>query len=490
MLYISVYTLGNWNQSFMVDRRSGIPSGSFPSPKGYMFPLRIPEQLTMSTAHFHQFLNLVNDWNFTGVEPFAYGSTLFGLRSIPYSWLLWPWNPRDFMLFSEMFDVSAHNRYMSECLKRAPDPETGYPVLFEPLGEFLLRSYRKIVLVYFAAHGESPLPTNIRTNVEKEINTVRDVFTDCSVASKKHGMFNHVEHLLSEEVNLERLYPSSTDANHISLPYYLPRFEVVQAFCVKQSIKISLRDLRDFILSRIHRADDTESSSPQVSIIFVSWQGRFTHPLVESDVKDYINTCRIPFSSPFHNNFVKNTAERYRQSQLRSPRDPYLSVHVRFEKLFYYAAQQKKEMDEYLNCCMRRLNSLLSLLTIKFNISEGNILLNWDYSPYGSKTCPRWDCTGLANRHLKTVTVKPSYFEPAKFKAPSHNAMISLVEMHALYGGKALVTVGEGSYQHTIVRTFVSQHRDPKNPEELHYGHLCIPQEDLHGLSSLLGPEC
>ena len=29
------------------------------TPKNYMFSLRLPEQLTMCTAHFHQFLNLV-----------------------------------------------------------------------------------------------------------------------------------------------------------------------------------------------------------------------------------------------------------------------------------------------------------------------------------------------------------------------------------------------------------------------------------------------
>ena len=39
------------------------------SPKRYMLTLRIREQLTMSSIHFHQFLNLVDDWNFTGVEP-------------------------------------------------------------------------------------------------------------------------------------------------------------------------------------------------------------------------------------------------------------------------------------------------------------------------------------------------------------------------------------------------------------------------------------
>ena len=71
--------------------------------------------------------------------------------------------------------------------------------------------------------------------------------------------------------------------------------------------------------------------------------------------------------------------------------------------------------------------------------------------------------------------------------------MISLVEMHALYGGKVLVTVGDGSYQHTIIQTFVDQHWDSANPKaakELHYGHLCIPKEDLHEFTSSVKPKC
>ena len=104
------------------------------TPKSYMFSLRGPEQLTMSTAHFHQFLNLVNDWGaFTGVEPFAYGTTMYGLRSIHAG------NPEGSVPFSKLFNASIHNDYLSICMKRQPDPETGRPLLFETVTEFLRR---------------------------------------------------------------------------------------------------------------------------------------------------------------------------------------------------------------------------------------------------------------------------------------------------------------------------------------------------------------
>ena len=138
---------------------------------------------------------------------------------------------------------------------------------------------------------------------------------------------------------------------------------------------------------------------------------------------------------------------------------PYLSVHVQFEK---HTKQMGKFVDTYLDCCMRRLNSLLSAVTGKFNISKNNILLNWDYSPYG---CPIWWCGHVTNKNLKKIKATPSYFEPKKFGVPVNHGLISLVEMNALFGGKALVTVGKGSYQTTIKESFIEHHRDPSNPE-------------------------
>ena len=55
------------------------------------------------------------------------------------------------------------------------------------------------------------------------------------------------------------------------------------------------------------------------------------------------------------------------------------------------------------------------------------------------------------------------------------------------------MTVGEGSYQLATVQTFIHHHQDSENPEsadKLHYGHLCIPPEQLHEVSENLEPKC
>ena len=461
-----------WPQSGSKSSASSLPA----SPKGYMFPLRIPEQLTMCTAHFHQFLNLVNDWGFTGVEPYVYGTTMFGLRSSHAN------NPSGSVPFNMLFNASIHNNYLSKCMKRMSDTKKGYPILFEPVSEFLRHSYRKIVLVYFAGHRQSAsiINSNIQEKVESQMNGDTGPFTDCSSAVQTHGMAKVVDNLLAKEVEIERA----------STPL-LKEFKVTQAFCVKKGGKISLRGLRDFVLENIHREDGIIDAS----ILFISWQGRFTHPLVDDEVPNYINKCRLLFSQPYHNDYILNAAKMYLNS-LNLHEQPYLSVHVRFEKLYYFVVVEgnRGSLTRFLNCCMNRLNKVLSVVAEKFNItSPGNILLNWDYSPYGSMEYSIPHSSEVAQEQLKKVKATPVYFNPRKFDVPAQHSIVSLVEMNVLLNSSALVTVGGGSYQHTITQTFLERHRDSNNPsatEELHYGHLCIPplETNLHGVP--LPPQC
>ena len=398
--------------------------------------------------------------------------------------------------YNKLYNISLQNKYMSECMKRQSDPETGYPTLFVPMVDFLRHSYRKLVLVYFAAHaGGQVLPSSVCQKMDGEINKEKGPFTDCTSAAKTHGMFDRVEQLLSKEEEIERSYPS-IDGSPSHLPEHLERFQVVQAFCIKRGVRISLRNLKTFVFDRIgaHRSSD---GTNEFSIIFISWQGRFTHPLVASDVSNYINNCRIPFGRPFYSDYVKNAAREYVNS-LGFYGQPYLSIHVRFEKLYELIRNTGKPVNPFLDCCMKRLNSVISAVMKKFNIPAGNIVLNWDYSPYGSTVVPLAHGREIANEKLKKIAANATYVEPKTLGLPRHRGLIALVEMNALYDGMALVTVGDGSYQYTIVETFIATHQaldeDPTAAEkakELQYGHLCIPgKEDIHELANTLGPKC
>ena len=466
--------------------------------KAYMLTLRIPEQMTMSSIHFHQFLNVANDWNFTGVEPFAYSasSTLYGLRSSHEN------DPNGSIPFNKLYNSTLHNKYLGECMKRQPDPETGVPILFVPMVDFLRSSYRKLVLVHFVAHaGPQVIPSQTCSRVDGEVNRQKEAYIDCSSAAKTHGMFSTVEQLLSKEEGLERSYPSLDGSP--PLPEHLEEFKVVQAFCIKQGIRISLRRFKKFVFDHVgaHRSDN---GTNEFSIIFISWQGRFTHPLVDSDVKNYINNCRIPFGTPFYSDYVMNAAKRYIDS-LNLHGQPYLSIHVRFEKLYERMGFNRQRAAKYVDCCMKRLSSAVSALMKKFNIAEGNAVLNWDYSPFGSTVCPIWHCKELANDNLKKLTIKPSFVDPKKLGLPVNRGLIALIEMNVLYSGKVLLTAGHGSYQATIIDSFITTHQEQfmseegitnasaalEKAKELHYGGVCMSGKDsLHELKDSLEPKC
>lgn len=445
-----------------------------PNFRSYMLALRIPEQLTMCTIHFHQFLNVVNDWNLTSVEPFIYYSDMFGLRSlVPYASVAYN--------FGRLFNASRHNDYLSKCMNRSNDPEAGKPVLFEPMAEFLKRSYRDLVVIHFRWYYSTFMNRNWRVQLEESLKNNSDTYIDCTEQSRMHGLASEVEKAMRDEIRIERTqFPNS-------LPEEVDDFRVVHTFCIKKNVRIKLRELRHFILSH--------TKSKNVSFVFLNWQGRFTQPLDPKDVSNYINICRIPFYMPLHSDEVLKTSSRFVNS-LGFEGRPYLSVHIRFEKVYMYAQSKHYPLEKYMNCCMSRLNHLLRIVREKHNIDPSRTLLIWDYSPFGSSTCPLRpkDCKKETTFFIKQINASATYFNPKDFSFPNHPGLISLVESQSLYDGKVLLTVGLGSYQNSIMETFIEHHRDPSRTrdaaKELHYGHLCIPPEELHGIKLPQEVEC
>ena len=101
-------------------------SSSTVGNKSYMLSLTYAEQLTMATIHYIQFINLVADWNLTGVEPYVHTSRMFGLHS-----------DSSFYKYSLFLNISALNAELSDCLERATDTEKGGTVLLDSISEFI-----------------------------------------------------------------------------------------------------------------------------------------------------------------------------------------------------------------------------------------------------------------------------------------------------------------------------------------------------------------
>ena len=435
--------------------RSTRPSSNRPSlgSKSYMLSLHYAEQLTNAVGHYIEYINLVADWNLTGVEPYVHNSRLFGLRYfLPTT---------SFFKCSLLLNTLSLNTELSGCLKRANDTEKGRPILFEPFSEFLSRSCRHVVTVYFTKHMFI-LSREIHKAMDSSVNFGDEPICDCTDTAKNKSMSQQVEKLLNQELVLERT----------SNPDWLPRskanFTVVQAFCVNKSTPISLVQLRDYVLS--HIGHDASGNKLQVSILFISWQGMYTHKFTDPIT---MSKCRISGAQLVYSDKVLDTANQFIHS-LGLLESSYVSVQIRFEHVFMHHLPKR-----VYPCCMKKLNVLLGMVQQKHNITSKRTLLVKDYGPYGSDTCQYERayralrlCKEKSSKLLSQLNVTLAEFDPVAFNAPVNSGFVSLVEASSLFSGRALITIGGGAYQGYLVQRFMKWHHYD-NPKNIHYHLQC-----------------
>ena len=435
--------------------------------RSYMLSFHYAEQLTMATAHYIQFINLVAGWNLTGVEPYVYTSRMFGLRYFEPT--------TNFYKYSLFLNTSSLNSELSDCLERATDAEKGRPVLFDSISEFMGRSYRNIVIVYFIKHM-TILSKEIHEAVDRNIMFGDQPIKDCTETASDKGMSKEVEGKLAQEFALVR-----NESKFSWLPHVTDDFKVVQAFCVEKTTPISLVQLRDYVLSHIRQ--DTSGNKLQVSIMFISWQGRFTHTFKDLHT---MNKCRPLPSEIIYSNKVLDTTHQFIHS-LSLRKSSYISVHVRFAKLFL---RHKIDSDNFYECCMKKLKVLVGMVQQRYGITSDGVLFIQDFGTYGTDAC-RFNglylahnlCIEKSTKLVSQLNMTLAKFDPVEFGAPINSGFASLVEAASLFWGRSLITVGEGSYQHSLINRFIEQHRDPGNPKaanKLHYHLQCIES---------LGPE-
>ena len=380
-----------------VEGPSSVEISSFGS-KSYMLSLHYAEQLTMATAHYVEFINLVADWNRTGVIPYIFDSRMFGLRYFSRA--------TNFTEFSVLINTSILNTKLSSCLQRAADTDKGRPNLFDTVSEFLSNSYRNIVVVYFTKHMQI-LPRAIHAAIDSDVKFGNESIKDCTDTAKDKGLSHQVEKLLDQELVLERTDSNSSD----------DKFGVVRAFCVKQGTPISLIQLRDYVLNHIHGSQDARGSRKKlnVTILFISWQGRFTHTFTDLNV---MNKCRF---SADYNKRVLDFATQFIHS-LNLHEASYISVHIRFEHLFMH---HRADPEKFYKCCMKKLKFLLGEVHQEFNVSSNRTLVMTDYGAFGSDSC-LYDghyvknslCVENSTKLLSQINITPAKFDPQAFGAP------------------------------------------------------------------------
>ena len=371
---------------------------------------------------------MARQWNLTGVEPLVYGSRTFALRSM---------HPRDVngsMYYHQLLNISSMRDKLNECFRQK------YPILdmnatgdrdqlFVPLREFLMNSKRAITLVYFPKHV-IVIRKDVQSTADRALSRLTTI-TECTETLKRSGVSENVEVLLNQELIIEEANGSLN-------------FRVIQAFCVPR-IEISLVQIREYILSKIHR---DKSQAIDASIVFVSWQGRFTRTFTDMDT---LHRCRLPINSIAPNQLVISKSDQFIQS-LGLQKLNYIGIHIRFEKLFATAFKYyENDSRHYLDCCLLRLNVVLKQVKKIHNLtSEGSTLLLHDYGRYGTDVCQYdggWKSRSIhcvnESQHLLSLLneTKASEFDPVKFDVPQNSGFVSLIEGLALAGGQILVVV-------------------------------------------------
>ena len=439
LILASIFYSSQVNRLSIRPSNNGLSSGS----KSYMLSIHYAEQFANAASHYIEFINLVADWNLTGVEPYIHNSRVFGLRYLLPTASLFK--------FSLLLNTSSLNTELSSCLKRANDAEKGRPILFEPFSEFLSRSHRYIVIVYFIKHMYI-LSREIHIAMDSSVNFGEEPICDCTDTARDKGMSQQVEKLLDQEFVLERTY------NPNRIPQLTDKFTVVQAYCVNKGTPISLVQLRDYVLS--HIGHDDSGNKLQVSILFISWQEKYTHTFADPIT---MSKCRMIGAQMVYSDKVLDTANQFIHS-LDLQESSYVSVHIRFEYMF---ADVKPDPEAFYKCCMRKLNVLLGMVQQKYNITSKRTLLMKDFRSYGSKTCFYEGsyrnvsiCKTKSAKLLSQLNVTLVEFDPVTVHAPVNSGFVSLVEASSLFNGRALITVGRGAYQNYLIQHFLKHHQE------------------------------
>ena len=418
--------------------------------KGYLLSLYVLEQLTMSSAHYISLLNLAYSWKLIGVEPTICHSRMYGLPGIASlcqeQHNASKWEPTNSVEveYSRLYNLSHLNRELKNCLDGV---DVSHQQLCEPtdlsscrviesLSDFVQSSHREIVLVHFVrgigggASRMTFLPHDVMQSFEQGVTfPAEEPIINCTQLARESGVTSVIEHMF----------------NNLATK--------TSVFVVKRAICINTQRTKHGI-DAAHLKNAIFQSLPNVSVVFTKWQNRG----VIGPGSDMLLKCKV---SPIHHSGeVISASKRFLSSM--NVKQPFLSVHLRLERLY----QCEALIPGYTNCCVERLNSLLSKVLHKHKISKKDVLIVKDYGQYGTDSCTykrkyveHSICLNLTREffaNLQQYGYTASEFLPAAFDGvPDNSGFVSLVEAGAILSGSVLIAGGFGSYQGTIIKQFL-----------------------------------
>ncbi|XP_065912394.1 uncharacterized protein [Dysidea avara] len=175
---------------------------------------------------------------------------------------------------------------------------------------------------------------------------------------------------------------------------------------------------------------------------------------------------------------IKQTALQY--LQIIQIDDPFISLHIRIEKL----QRVNRVFNKQTECCLQLLQSLIEVLRKQY---VDRIMMITDMGEYGSDSCSDLYCIKYVRKfrqRLTTMELEPYSFNPELTNSSKSSAFASLVEMHMLAMGDRLVVMGAGSFKYQVITQF-----SISNPSNKVY-HICTDQGNILNEFSHLGKDC
>ena len=415
----------------------------------YLLAMVYAEQLTSSVQHYITLVTIAADWGIKSVEPFVTNSRLHGTRCLNGSV-----ESQTFYRYAQLINIPQFDRELRQCLT------IDRVYLTDNRTVFLSHSYRDIVVVHFVLLKPHPIASNcgnIHTNRPylNILQQANDSMVECTSIAEREGLSGAVERTLNNELDASGLSDSGP-------------FRVNKVICVSGLKEVSLTRLKDLV----------QSPEGRKSIVFVMWQSERSMAIASSSEKAKLHRCSV--SHLQHSAEVSKAASLFLDSLNLTL--SFLSLHIRSERIIHTNSLH----PGYQKCCMSRLHILIDNIMKKHKLLS--VLLVKDYGQYGTDSCfygnhhtrPHWYCRKLSDDMMKKIgewDIHYSAFDPSKFQTVKNSGFVSLDEKDTLLQGDVLVTVGTGSFQGQLRRTFNSLGK-----MEYHICPCYKGKENLHGL--------
>ena len=446
----SIYKFRTIQPSITVSNKTSSTS-KLNNLSSFVLALNYYEQLTCGTRNLFMLFQVAQNFDAKVVIPFLYTSLLYG---IPNDHIYGPMVSTNYYPLSIVYDMHKLNKSFHSA--------TGtYFVTFK---EMIKTAPRAIVVI-----DTQWSPDYVAINTSFTTNTGLKVFNckssiSSSVAKEANGI----------KANLERFTNYFNTLEFITKAY----------ICIPSSV--------DTTTDEIGKLFGPEPST----VIFTQWRGcayhscdvnaprrignKYRHRILYHSTDKVQKLGFTDLQLPY-NDAVKVDAKRYLQGIKISL--PYISIHIRTEKL----AQVNAQNDGYTDCCLSVLDGLIRSLKHKYPSVNSTITIT-DVGKYGSSACRHQMCLIHAEkvrRRLSSMDLTLASFDPTVTESIKNSAYVSLVEMNMLAMGDLLIVVGKGSFKNRIISEFLQS-----NPVSKVY-HVCTEHGNkLNNISSVLDKKC